>query len=163
MVQRHYINNKTFYEEMSKYKNGCDEAKLLNKPTPQIPNYIGQCFLHICQKLSNKSNFVNYTYKDEMISDGIENCIMAVYSFDPLKSNNPFAYFTQIAWNAFIRRIHREKKQQYVKHKNFQDSMLFIEQEYTSIYSGNDHSNEIIKNFESKVQEKQRHQRKRGQ
>ena len=149
MVARHYINNNAFYEEMIKFKALCDEAKVLNKITPIIPNYIGQCFLHICQKLSSKSNFVNYTYKDEMVSDGIENCITAVYSFDPLKSSNPFAYFTQIAWNAFIRRIHREKKQQYIKHKNYQNSMLFNEVEYGMM---NDlHSNEVIYTFEQKT------------
>jgi hypothetical protein len=160
MTNRHYINNKSFYEEMIKFKNQCEEAKVLSKPTPVISNYIGQCFLHICGKLSTKSNFVNYTYRDEMISDGIENCIMAVYSFDPVKSNNPFAYFTQIAWNAFIRRIHKEKKQQYVKHKNFQDSMLLVEPEYGNLYQNDNHSNDIINTFEEKITKKQRRKKR---
>ena len=109
----------------------------------------------ICNKLATKPNFIGYSYKDEMIADAIENCVAAAHSFDPDKSNNPFAYFTQIAWNAFIRRIAKEKKQAYIKHKNFEHSNLLddlLEENYsggTKIH--NEYSNDIIKNFENKL------------
>ena len=84
---------------------------------PPVPDYVGECFLKIANGLSFRPNFINYTYRDEMISDGIENCLQYVYNFDPNKSNNPFAYFTQIIYFAFIRRIQKEKKQTHIKHK----------------------------------------------
>lgn len=152
---RHYVNNKTLYEEMIRYKEKVKQAKADNKPAPQIPNYVGECFLLICNKLSTKPNFMNYSYRDEMIADAIENCVVAAHSFDPDKSSNPFAYFTQIAWNAFIRRIAKEKKQAYIKHKNFENSNLLnelLEESYSTGQSThNEYSDEIIKSFESKL------------
>jgi DNA-directed RNA polymerase specialized sigma24 family protein len=123
-AKKHYVNNKTLFEEMVKFKDKTEEAKLLGKTLPQIPRYVGECFLMICNKLSTKPNFMGYSYRDDMIADAIENCVVAAHSFDPEKSSNPFAYFTQIAWNAFIRRIQKEKKQSYIKHKNFINSNL---------------------------------------
>lgn len=152
---RHYVNNKTLYEEMIKYKEKVKQAKVDEKPAPQIPNYVGECFLLICNKLSTKPNFMNYSYRDEMIADAIENCVVAAHSFDPDKSSNPFAYFTQIAWNAFIRRIAKEKKQAYIKHKNFEHSNLLdelLEETYnTGQATHNEYSDDIIKSFESKL------------
>ena len=87
----------------------------------QRSNYIGECILKIANNLSHKPNFSNYTYKDDMILDGIENCILYIHNFDPEKSNNPFAYFTQIIFYAFLRRIGKEKKQAYVKNKLIQN------------------------------------------
>jgi hypothetical protein len=150
----HYVNNKDLYEEMKKYKQKCIEAEAAGKPLPVLSNYIGQCFLMICNKLATKPNFGGYTYKDEMIADGIENCISAAHSFDPEKSNNPFAYFTQIAWNAFIRRISKEKKQTYIKHKNFENK--FTQDQIDSVFHdshviSNDYSTDVIKNFEEKL------------
>ena len=152
MASKHYINNKTFYEEMKKFKAACAEAKANGTEPPIIPRYIGECFLQICNKLSTKPNFVGYTYRDEMISDAIENCVMSVYGFDPDKSANPFAYFTQISWNAFIRRIGKEKKQQYIKHKNFHQSMLFHSGEEGM--QPDENSYEVIKSFEEKLAKK---------
>jgi DNA-directed RNA polymerase specialized sigma subunit len=86
-------------------------------PKPQITNYLGECFLKIATHLSFKPNFVNYIFKDDMISDGIENCVMYIHNFDPEKSQNPFAYFTQIIHYAFLRRIQKEKKQLEIKNK----------------------------------------------
>jgi DNA-directed RNA polymerase specialized sigma24 family protein len=97
---------------------------------------------------------MNYTYRDEMVADAIENCVSAAHSFDPDKSNNPFAYFTQIAWNAFIRRIQKEKKQSYVKHKNFEHINMFgeLSDELTNGQKiHNEYSDELIKNFEEKL------------
>ena len=101
---------------MVKFKSECEEAdNVWERAT--FPEYIVNCILKIANGLSNRPNFINYTYKDEMISDGIENCLQYIYNFDPTKSKNPFAYFTQIIYYAFIRRIQKEKKQQHIKHK----------------------------------------------
>lgn len=113
----HYVDNKKFYEALVEYKNQVDNAKNLGLPKPQVSNYIGECFLKIATHLSYKANFINYTFKDDMISDGIENCLTAVEKFDPTRSSNPFAYYTQIIYFAFIRRIQKEKKQQATKYK----------------------------------------------
>lgn len=113
----HYVDNKQFLEAMKEWKAQCKEAEESGKPQPPVNNYIGECFLKIATHLSYRPNFINYTYRDEMISDGIENCLQYVHNFNPEKSNNPFAYFTQIIYYAFLRRIQREKKQQHVKNK----------------------------------------------
>jgi len=151
---KNYINNKTLYGAMIQYKNSLKEAEANDKPKPQVPNYIGQSILLICNNLAKKPNFSGYTYKQEMISDGIIDCVSAVDNFDPDKTNNPFAYFTQIAWNAFIRRIHKEKKQTYIKHKNFENSFLMNE-----LWEGdsnvqmvaNEYSSEVVKSYEDKL------------
>ena len=93
------------------------KAKKRNRKKPDVTNYIGECFLKIANHLSYRPNFINYTYRDDMISDGIENCLQYMNNFDPDKSDNPFAYFTQIIYYAFIRRIQKEKKQMQVKAK----------------------------------------------
>ena len=151
----HYVNNKTLYEEMVKHREKVLKANAEGTQLPQLSNYIGLCFLKICNKLSTKFNFVNYTYRDEMIADGIENCVAGAHNFDPSKSNNPFSYFTMIAWNAFIRRIAKEKKQTYVKHKNFENSNLLDSLLEENKITGQPHSNEysidVIRNFEDKL------------
>jgi hypothetical protein len=151
--KRHYVNNKDFYEAIVVYKQ-----KLSENPNTQVSDYIGQCILAICNKLSTKPNFIGYSFRDEMIADGIENCIASVNGFDPEKSSNPFAYFTQIAWNAFIRRISKEKKQQYIKHKNMVNNMLVSELDEDTFNhvmgkksEYNDITNEIIDTFEKKL------------
>ena len=113
----HYVNNAQFLEAMKEWKDRCKEAEELGEPQPPVTNYIGECFLKIANHLSYRPNFINYTYREEMISDGIENCLQYCSNFNPDKSNNPFAYFTQIIYYAFIRRIQKEKKQQHIRHK----------------------------------------------
>ena len=115
--QKHYINNEDFLKALVEYKTRKKDAVEKGLPEPRIPNYIGECFMKIAEGLSHKPNFINYTYRDEMIADGIENCLMYFANFDETKSNNPFAYFTQIIYYAFLRRIQKEKKQLYVKYK----------------------------------------------
>ena len=115
--KEHYVDNKKFLEEMKKYHKKVVSARKRNRKDPPITNYIGECFLKIANHLSYRPNFINYTYKEDMISDGIENCLQYVANFDPEKSNNPFAYFTQIIYYAFIRRIQKEKKQTTIKQK----------------------------------------------
>ena len=114
---KEYVNNKDFLQALIEHKRKTQEAKQQGLPPPVIPNYIGECWMKIAEGLSHKPNFINYTYRDEMIADGIENCLMYFDNFDPDKSNNPFAYFTQIIYYAFLRRIQKEKKQLYVKYK----------------------------------------------
>ena len=116
-----YINNADFLAAIKEYKKSVKEAEEKGLPKPIIPNYLGECILKIATHLSYKPNFINYTYKDDMILDGIENCINYFDNFDPEKSSNPFAYFTQIIYFAFLRRIGKEKKHSYIKNKLIQD------------------------------------------
>ena len=118
----HYVDNKKFLAAMVEFKEECKAAEENEQGQPAISNYIGECFLKIATHLSYRPNFINYTYRDEMISDGIENCLQYVANFNPEKSNNPFAYFTQIIYYAFLRRIAKEKKQTHVKNKMIESS-----------------------------------------
>ena len=113
----HYVDNQKFLEEMIVYKGKCKDAKSRGELEPQISEYVGECFMKIAQRLSFRPNFINYAFREDMISDGIENCVQYIRNFDPEKSKNPFAYFTQIIYFAFIRRIQKEKKQLYIKYK----------------------------------------------
>ena len=113
----HYVNNKEFLAAIVAYKLDILEAEKLGNPKPRITNYLGECFLKIATHLSYKPNFVNYMFKDDMVCDGIENCVQYINNFDPDKSKNPFAYFTQIIHYAFLRRIQKEKKQLEIKQK----------------------------------------------
>lgn len=112
-----YINNEDFLIAMIEYKEQIKIAEENNEERPPVPEYIGECFLLIAERLSYRPNFINYAFKDDMISDGIENCLQYVHNFNPEKSKNPFAYFTQIIYYAFLRRIQKEKKQQHIRHK----------------------------------------------
>ena len=107
---------------MKDYKKLCRKAKREKKEKPPVNNYLGSCFLKIANHLSYRPNFINYTFRDDMISDGIENCLQYLDNFDPVKSKNPFAYFTQIIFYAFVRRIQKEKKQTTIKHKLIMDN-----------------------------------------
>ena len=118
----HYVNNKEFLHALIAYRENVEIAKLQDKPKPVIPRYIGECFLKIANHLSFKPNFVNYMFKEDMISDGIENCVQYIHNFNPEKSQNPFAYFTQIIHYAFLRRIQREKRQFEIKNKILEKS-----------------------------------------
>jgi hypothetical protein len=132
----HYVNNKEFLAALVEYRNDV-ETSFIRKygkcpekvdraqhwdTKPPIPRYIGECFLKIANHLSFKPNFVNYMFKEDMISDGIENCVQYIHNFDPSKSTNPFAYFTQIIHYAFLRRIQREKRQLEIKNKILEKS-----------------------------------------
>lgn len=170
----HYVNNKTLLEHMVVYKEKVNAAKLNNTQKPPIPDYVGKALMLIANRLSHKPNFTSYSYKDEMISDGIENCIMYIDNFDPAKSKNPFAYFTQIIHFAFIRRIQKEKKQQYIKIKNMQNS--FISSELADHMNGyenegggqgssvfdNEITGEFVKSFEAFMDKKKKAAKKEG-
>ena len=157
----HYVNNKEFLQAMEEWNDRCKQAKKEGKPQPPITNYIGECFLKIANHLSYRPNFINYTYREEMISDGIENCLQYVHNFNPDKSDNPFAYFTQIIYFAFLRRIQKEKKYLYTKYKASENTNLFGETSENSGENGRNYGekikynewseeymNEFIENFE---------------
>lgn len=118
MARKNYIDNEKFLSEMIAYKKQVKQAAKAGEVKPRLPEYVGECFMKIAENLSHKPNFLSYTFRDEMIADAIENCVMYANNFDPEKSSNPFAYFTQIVYYAFLRRIQREKKQLYVKYKS---------------------------------------------
>ena len=115
--KQHYVDNKKFLEEIVKYREAVETAKLQDRPKPRITHYLGECFLKIATHLSYRPNFINYMYKEDMISDGVENCVQYIDNFDPAKSKNPFAYFTQIVYYAFLRRIAKEKRQMDIRDK----------------------------------------------
>jgi hypothetical protein len=117
----HYIDNKKFLDEIIKYKKEVKRAKRDDLPKPGVNDYIGKCFMDIAENLAKKPNFANYTFKEEMIGDAVENCMMYTTNFDPNKSKNPFAFFTQIIFYAFLRRIEKEKKQLYIKMRQFEE------------------------------------------
>lgn len=166
----HYVDNKQLYAVILQYKTQVQDAKAAGKDKPQIPDYVGACILMIAQRLSTKPNFINYSYREEMISDGIENCISYFDNFDPTKSDNPFAYFTQIIYYAFLRRIQKEKKQVYIKHKTAENSMLFnelVEQGDDNEFNSNafdfdsENVSDFIKAFEDNI-DKKKVKRKKG-
>ena len=120
--KQHYVDNKELLAAVIRYKEDVEIAQINNKPKPKVSEYIGGCFLKIATHLSYRPNFINYMYKDDMICDGIENCIQYIDNFDPAKSKNPFAYFTQIVYYAFLRRIAKEKRQMDIKDKILEKS-----------------------------------------
>lgn len=115
--KEHYVDNKLFYKEMVEWKKKYKESQEMDEPAPPVSEYIAMCFFHIAENLAKKPNFVNYPFKEDMIGDGIENCLMYCGNFNPRKSKNPFSYFTQIIYYAFLRKIQKEKKQNYIKYK----------------------------------------------
>lgn len=123
MSQNHYVDNKRLYTEMIKYIREYNEAKDEGREPPRASNYIGECIWLIANRLSTNRNFIGYTYREEMIGDAIENCLRYLHNFNPEKSTNPFAYFTQIMYYAFLRRIEKEKKQSYIKYKTMENSI----------------------------------------
>lgn len=167
MAKRNYVNNPEFLEAIIAYKKLCIEAEDSGDKRPQIPNYIGHCIYQISTRLASKPNFSGYSYKDEMISDGLENAIQALGNFDPEKSHNPFAYFTQIIWYAFLRRIDKEKKQLYIKHKVTVNSVMTgtatdgaddASGEPAYIDLNNDYMSDFVRTYEKKIEDKKKKQ-----
>ena len=123
----HYVDNEQFLVSINEYQIAVKFSKENNEPEPPIPEYLGECFMKIANRLSFRPNFINYAFRDDMISDGIENCIQYMNNFNPEKSSNPFAYFTQIIYYAFVRRIQKEKKQLYIKYKTMDSQAVMSE------------------------------------
>ena len=146
----HYVNNKEFLEALVVFKAKCLAAKEAGEQRPQISNYIGECFLKIATHLSYKPNFVNYMFREDMICDGIENCVQYIENFNPEKSKNPFAYFTQIIYYAFLRRIQKEKRQLEIKNKILDKSGYEVAF-HTDDKSGSSDYNTIKENVQIKI------------
>jgi len=138
----HYVDNSKFFDEMCLWKEKVIEANESGEVRPPVNEYIGECFMKIAEHLSHKPNFINYDYREEMVGDGIENCLMYAHNFDPEKSKNPFSYFTQMIYYAFLRRIQKEKKQMYVKYKLAEQSDL-----YRNFPRWEDQSDNLAKQF----------------
>jgi len=152
----HYIDNKKFFQAMKDWKDSVTDAERKNLPRPPATNYLGECFVKICNHLAYKSNFVNYTFRDEMILDGIENCLRYADRFNPDKSENPFAYFTQITYYSFIRRIKKEARQAETKLRYLQSIDLQQLLDEIEGDSGNyEYLNWIQEQIDSNAKEKQ--------
>ena len=118
----HYVVREDFYNALVERKK-----QIADGLNPQVSNYIGECLLKISNGLAAKWNFRDYTYKEEMVSDGVIHCLRYIDKFDPLKSTNPFSYFTQAMYFMFVNRIRAEKTEQYVKYKATISSAAFNE------------------------------------
>ena len=145
----HYVNNKDFLLALVEFKAQCKVAAENEAPRPQISNYIGDCFLKIATHLSYKPNFVNYMFREDMICDGIENCVQYIKNFNPEKSSNPFAYFTQIIHYAFLRRIQKEKRQMDIRAKIIERSGFDEVMSADGHYNASDY-NTIKENIQAK-------------
>lgn len=160
---KHYVDNQRFLKEILEYKERVALAKAENKEKPRIPEYIGGCLLLMAQKLSTKPRFMNYSFKEEMISDAIENCVLYFDNFNPNIGVNPFAYFTQIIYYAFHRRINKEEKIRYTTYKSFSETILETGMSSLLVDGDNqnlttpamyDNINEAIRKFEAREAEK---------
>ena len=147
----HYVNNKEFLEALINYRAKCQRAEEAGESRPVIPRYIGECFLKIANHLSYKPNFVNYMFREDMISDGIENCVQYIKNFNPEKSSNPFAYFTQIIHYAFLRRIQKEKRQMDIRGKLIERSGFEEVMTGDGDLSNSSDYNSIIENIQTKL------------
>jgi hypothetical protein len=181
----HYVNNKEFSQAVVDYVKKVNQAEAEGKQLPIVPDYIAQCFLKIAQGLSHKANFIRYTYREEMVMDAVENCLKAItnYNIDAAtRTGNPnaFAYFTQICYYAFLRRLAKEKKQQDIKFKYIEKAGVedfifatdtdaaadsatraFVDQlrERISVVKGNDQS---IKEFAKEEKKKAKTEKPKG-
>lgn len=145
----HYVNNADFSQAVVEYVTEVREAKEKNLPLPIVPDYIAQCFLRIAEGLSHKSNFIRYTYREEMVMDAVENCLQAIENYNLEAATrtgkpNAFAYFTQITWYAFLRRIAKEKKQQDIKLKYLTKSGI---ENFIDNSLGDDTSQQVVGAF----------------
>jgi hypothetical protein len=166
----HYVNNKKFLEAMTEFRTSVIEAKERIEDRPVVPVYIAECIMSIATRLSYRPNFVNYTFRDEMVCDGIENCLQYIDNFNPEKSSNPFAYFTQIIYYAFLRRIQKEKKYLYVKYKATEranllgqtsdrqnhDTSAAYGDEIKQSAGSQEYMNEFIQNYEDTILRKKK-------
>jgi hypothetical protein len=142
--REHYVNNKEFSQAVVDYVTSVKKSIAAGKEPDKIPEYIGRCFLRIAEGLSHKPNFVRYTYREEMVMDAVENCIKAIMNYNieaatRTGSPNAFAYFTQICYYAFLRRIMKEKKQQdikfrYIEHAGIENFMSSPDDEIGAMF-----------------------------
>lgn len=100
-TNEHYVNGKEFYEQIKEYYR-----------TDDMTDILAESINKIATGLSFAPNFINYTYKDDMVGDAVLKMFLALKNkkFNVDTHNNPFSYFTTIAFHAFINRIKKEKK-----------------------------------------------------
>ena len=137
--RKHYVDNDKFFLEIKKWKQKVIDAREVDEPDPPSTEYMGECFLKISENLAWRPNFINYTFRDDLVSDGIENCLLYAHNFNPEKSKNPFSYFTQIIHHSYIRRITKEKKQMHIKYRIIEEERLKEQLESTT-EDNNNHS-----------------------
>lgn len=160
----HYVDNKALYAAMVEYKTAVAKAEAEGVQKPRVSEYIGTCIYRIATHLSSRGNFCNYPFREELVGDAIDNCLNYIDNFDHVKYQNPFAYFTQISWYAFIRRIQREKKQLYIKQKTYQNARInglvnnFQDGDEVSGGSGaefgSEYMDDLVQDFEEKLKAK---------
>jgi hypothetical protein len=148
----HYVDNKKFLVEISKYREELLKASEDDKP--RVPEYLGECIIKIATHLAYKANFINYSFRDEMVSDAIENCLTYIGNFDPEKSKNPFAYFTQISYFAFVRRIQKEKRVQQTKNRYIKS--LDLSDILTQEHDSGEHGSALISYLKKQVDQADR-------
>lgn len=167
--KRNYIDKTEFLEAMRSYAVQCHNAKDAGEDRPPVPKYIGESIWAIAKGVAMRGNFSNYPFRDDMIMDGVENCLKYMHNFDPTKSDNPnpFGYFTKIIWYAFLRRIAEEKEQMYIRYKSSSE-MLMMGMTYDSDelldMSGMpnlEYINDFIKEYEEKLEEKKKKKNKK--
>lgn len=151
--KNHYVNNADLLAAMIEYKKALKKAKKNGEPAPRVPEYIGTCLYKIAEHLSYKPNFIGYTFREDMIGDALLNCLEYIHNFDPEKSKNPFAYFTQIMYYAFIRRLDREKKNQVLKFKALENSELMGLVFSKQIDDSADYDNNFVKYLHGNLRE----------
>jgi hypothetical protein len=173
-MARHYVNNKALLECIVEYRKKLQHAKEIRaNRMPPMPRYAGECLQLICERMSTRPNFGGYSYREDMVMEAVLNCVQAFDNFNPEKSNNPFGYFSRIAWRAMLRTIWEERKQSYVKHKNYQrlyvtDDHYEGHEDYTDSHSGvgspgasssalgHNISDEVVGKFEESLAKKKR-------
>jgi hypothetical protein len=165
MSKNKYIDNKKFTEVMTEYVIKYKKAKTANTILPRIPEYGGECFILIAENFAKKPNFNNYSYLSDMVSESVENCVLYAHNFNPEISNNAFSYFTQYVYNAFIRRIDKEKKQMYIKYQNYvnmnlEDNLVL---DGVDVQELNEISSNFIEDYEKILQKRKENQAKRKQ
>lgn len=160
-ITKNYVNNKDFLAALVAYKAACQEAEAAGKIKPKIPDYIGSCVWQIATRFATKPNYSGYSFKDEMIMDAVENCLLYINSFDANKSSNPFAYFTTVVWRAFLRRIAIEKRQMYLRFKASQSAIASgssfdqgVDEVIVHLNLDTDYMDTFIKDYEEKMKGK---------
>lgn len=161
MTTKYYVSNKALYAAMVNYCAALKKADAENKPRPRVPEYIGECILLIGERLATKPNFRKYSYTEEMVGDGVLACIRYIHNFNPEKSQNPFAYFTQIIMSAFINRLNVEQKQQYVRARLMKDALSVLNEipdvSITATeFTDSDPNNNVIENFERRMADRKK-------
>ena len=152
MAETHYVNNRKFLISLIHHRRNCNHAKIRGIDAPRVPEYIGECFLKIGTHLSFKPNFANYTFREDMVSDGVENCLVYMHNFNPRKSRNPFGYFTSVIYYAFVRRIQRERRHTYLRYKMIEEAVIAGDTRTSQSATGEYHVDSSMLSFDN-VQE----------